>query len=112
MKYGVQVLLFIAIIANCISGLWDGNIELVTSWNGTQGYPAYYLLISVYLLSCKYDKTYAKNTILLYMGISGLEALSYLYYGTSLTESQSEFEYALLLGSFTAGTLILGICKK
>ena len=127
MKYGVQILLFLAIIANCISGLWDGNNELVTSWNGSQGYPAYYhywflfnhkvqffiyLLISVYLLSCKYDKTYAKNTILLYMGISGLETLSYLYYGTSLTETQSEFEYALLLGSFTAGTLILGICKK
>jgi hypothetical protein len=46
------------------------------------------------------------------MGISALELLSYLYYGTSLTDAESEFEYALLLGIFTVGTLILGIINK
>jgi hypothetical protein len=127
MKYGVQILLFLAIICNCISGLWENNNDLIISWNGSQGYPAYYhywylfnhkiqffiyLSIGLYLLSCKYDKTYARNTILLYMGISALELLSYLYYGTSLTEEQNSFEYALLLGSFTFGTLIFGIMRK
>ena len=56
--------------------------------------------------------SFAKNTIILYIGVSALETFSYLYYGNNLTEAQSEFEYALLLGVFTLGTLILATMNK
>ena len=105
-------------------------MENVTTWSGSEGYPYYYhywylfnhkiqvfiyLFIAVYLLKYKLTercRIFAKNTILLYIGVTALETLSYFYYGNNLTESQNEFEYALLLGGFTFGTLILAAMNK
>jgi len=138
-KYSVQLILFATICCNTIHAVWKDQGDYIKTWLGYDGYGEYfhywylfnfrgqfflYLFMSFFLLLklrsvyIKYGLLelryiqYAISVLRLYIILSLLEVLYYMFYGPHQSEEIVTINFITMLAAFLIGNIHYFITNK